>query len=264
MPILTSLFDAYRREGIEICAGLPPPHFKNAAAVNFTWFLKDGRSLTTELGIALQEIYFLENFFAVFKPSNIVIIGNSMGWSTIAISLLLPASKVIAIDSGVGGSLGFPITSSIAEREHLNARVVKGTSPQDVSAIVDAELGGRVDFAFIDGLHTNEQIVLDFKALKAKADERSIYLCHDVHSFNLYDGIATIEQCSGWTARLLRSTPSGMAIICDWQFHAELGDTVAPFAPSAATQALVEREALLFEGPKERLSVIRRLFHFAP
>jgi hypothetical protein len=51
-PIFGRLVELYRREGIEICSGLPPPHFKGLGGTNFTWFLKGGENLTLGLGIA--------------------------------------------------------------------------------------------------------------------------------------------------------------------------------------------------------------------
>ena len=46
--------------GIEISTGLNPCHFDNLPQATFTWFIRDGASLTNGLGIAMQEIYFLE------------------------------------------------------------------------------------------------------------------------------------------------------------------------------------------------------------
>jgi Methyltransferase domain len=254
-PILGRLIELYRDEGIEICTGLPPPHFQNLAAINFTWFLKDGRSLTKGLGIALQEIYFLEVLFAAYRPKHVAVIGNSLGWSTLAIAMLLRDATVAALDSGHDGMDGFDITHRIAKKEGLNVRVVQGTSPQDVEKMVDADLGGRIDFSFVDGFHANEQIILDFKALRDKADEHSVYLFHDVHMFDLYSGLAEIERLSGWNAVQLRATSSGMAIICDWTHNSEVKAAIAPFAPSFATQKIVEQESrLLTETFKQKLS----------
>ena len=50
--------------------------------------------------------------------------------------------------------------------------------------------GGEVDFALIDGKHTNEQIVLDFDAVRAQASEDCVYLFHDVFEFSLQEGFA--------------------------------------------------------------------------
>jgi hypothetical protein len=259
MPIFGRLVELYRSEGIEICSGLPPPHFKDLPGTNFTWFLRDGRSLTGGLGIAPQEIYFLETLFDGYQPHRVMVIGNSQGWSTLGIALLLPEAKVVAIDAGfdLHSLSGLDLTNRIADKERLNVRALKGVSPQDVSGVVDRELGGSIDFAFIDGAHNNEQIVLDFTALRSKAGADSVYLLHDVHSFDLYTGLAKIERVTGLPARRLRATSSGMALICDWERHPEIAAAAAPFAPSPSAQSLVEREAWRMEHPT--LDRLRRL-----
>src|SRR5579872_2411543 len=81
MPIIGDLTEFYREEGIELCAGLAPNHADGLPWAPFTWFCKNGRSITGNLGIAVQEVYFLEHVFAAYQPKRTLIIGNSMGWS---------------------------------------------------------------------------------------------------------------------------------------------------------------------------------------
>jgi predicted O-methyltransferase YrrM len=233
MPIIGKLVKMYRAQGIDICTGLPSHEFGSFAP--FTRFIKDGRDITEGLGIAMQEVYLLEHMLSAYHPRHAIIIGNSQGWSTLAISLLLPDSRVVAIDSGdcENSLAGLELTNRMAALAGLDKlRAVRGVSPQDVVAIVDSELGGRVDFAFIDGLHRNDQIVLDFQAISRRAAKNAVYLFHDVHSWNLHDGIARIEALSGYTARTLRGTPSGMAVLYDEAQHPELQEAVAAFAPT--------------------------------
>ena len=115
-------------------------------------------------------------------------------------SLLLPESRIVAMDTGLDETsrYGLGLTNRMAACAGLqNLRAVQGVSPQDVAAVVDSELDGRVDFTFIDGLHTNEQVVLDFQAIALKAAKDAVYLFHDVHLLILYDGIRRIEQLGG-------------------------------------------------------------------
>ncbi len=93
VPILSRLTSLYESRGISIAAGLNPSHFSNLPSAPFTWFVKDGRSLTNGLGIGLQEIYFLECLFDGFHPRRIFVVGNSLGWSTLALALLNPDRK---------------------------------------------------------------------------------------------------------------------------------------------------------------------------
>ena len=245
MPIIAELVELYRSEGIAISTGLPPHRFGGYGGAPFTWFLKDGQSLTNGLGIAMQEVYLLEHLFAAFQPHRALVIGNAFGWSTLAIAALLKGSQVVAIDSGADRNslAGLDLTNRLAARGKLAAMAVKGTSPGDVAAIVDAALGGPVEFAFIDGLHTSAQVVLDYTAVRAKAAADAVYLFHDVQEFDLGAGIAEIERLAGRKATMLTATQSGMAILFDPTRHSGLARAVAAFAPPEAVLRVIRQAA---------------------
>jgi hypothetical protein len=246
MPILRRLVGLYESRGIEISTGLSPCHFDNLPLANFTWFMRDGRSLTNGLGIAMQEIYFLECLFDRFHPKTIFAIGNSTGWSSFALALSNPAARVVAIDAGFDRNAlaGIEFTCQVAAEEGLDLRAVKAVSPQDVAAVAREHLPGPVEFAFIDGYHSVEQVVLDFEALRAHADPACVYLFHDVHDFALQPGIEEIARRSGLAWEVLLGTPSGMAIVYDPARSPTLRDDIAPFRARPAAVALFKREAL--------------------
>lgn len=245
MPIIATLVDLYRDQGIEISTGLPPHRYDGYAGATFTWYFKDGKSLTNGLGIAMQEVYLLEHLLAAYRPKRALVIGNALGWSTLAIGALIGAGRVVALDAGTDENslYGLDLTNRIAAAGKLPVRAVKGVSPQDVAAIVDAELGGTVDFAFIDGLHTSAQIALDYRGVRDKAAPDAVYLFHDVHEFGLEPGLKEIERLSGLEARMLWATPSGMALLCDFARHPGLAAVVAAFAPSPLVLAAIELSA---------------------
>jgi len=245
MPVIAQLIDLYRAEGIAISTGLPPHRFGGYGGAPFTWFLKDGKSLTNGLGIAMQEVYLLEHLFAAFQPRRALVIGNAFGWSTLAIAALLKGGRVVALDSGADrNSLeGLALTNRIAAAGKLPAKAVRGESPRDVAGIVDAELGGPVDFAFIDGLHTIAQVVLDYQAVRAKAAPDAVYLFHDVQEFGLGPAIDEIGRLAGRTATALSATQSGMAILLDAAQHPALAGAVAAFAPPETALAVVRQAA---------------------
>ena len=246
MPIIGKLVEMYRAQGIDICTGLASHDFNDLPTAPFTRFYKNGRSMTDGLGVAMQEIYLLENLLRVYQPRHVLIIGNSLGWSTLAMSLLLPESRIVAMDTGLDETsrYGPGLTNRMAACAGLqNLRAVQGVSPQDVAAVVDSELDGRVDFAFIDGLHTNEQVVLDFQAIALKAAKEAVYLFHDVHLLILYDGIRRIEQLAGRKAQSLRATPSGMMLLYDPAQQPGLAEAMAVFSPPPEALVEVEREA---------------------
>ena len=270
MPIIGRLVEFYRAQGIDICTGLSTVDFDGLPTAPFTRFFRDGRSVTEGLGIALQEVYFFETLFATYRPRRVLIIGNSQGWSTLAIGLLLPDSRVVAMDAAFADTeiAGIQFTNRIATQYDVPVRAVKGVSPQDVSSVVDAELGGSLDFAFIDGEHTNEQVVLDYKAVAGKASSETVYLFHDVRLFHLFDGMRQIERMAGRIAHPLWGTPSGMMMLYDKGRHPELVKAVAPFVPSPEALAAVRREGWVHRHPHharlrrsivKRLNVLRRL-----
>ena len=99
-----------------------------------------------------------------------------------------------------------------------------------MAAIVGAELGGPVDFALIDGWHTNEAQRADFEAVKACAGDDCVYLFHDVVNLLLADGFAAIAKDNpALYSSLLFRTPSGMAISYPADQDAALGAIVHAF-----------------------------------
>lgn len=245
MPIIGDLTEFYREEGIDLCAGLAPNHADGLPWAHFTWFCRNGKSITEHLGIAVQEIYFLEHVLAAYVPARALIIGNSLGWSTLALGLLMSGGKVVAMDMAPNSAMrdGLALTNRIATRHRLPLRAVQGTSPQDVAAVVDVELGGSVDFAFIDGLHTNDQVVRDYIAVRAKAAPDAVFLFHDVTLCELHSGMAEIGRLAGRAPKLLLGTPSGMAILFDEATHPALARVVAAFAPPESAIQVVRQAA---------------------
>jgi predicted O-methyltransferase YrrM len=246
MPILKQLIQLYESRGIEISTGLNPCHFGNLKQAGFTWFIRDGKSLTNGLGIAMQEVYFLECLFERFRPRTLFAIGNSAGWSSLALALLNREARVVAIDAGFDQNAlaGIAFTNRVAAEEGLDLKVVEAVSPAGVAAVASQHLGRKIDFAFIDGYHEAGQVVLDFAAIEAAADPACVYLFHDVYEFGLQGGIDEITRRSGLHAELLLGTPSGMAIVFDPARHPMLIEDIAPFRARPTALALLEREAL--------------------
>jgi len=245
MPILNRLVDVYEKRGFEIAVGLNASHFDNFTAAPFTWLMRDGRSFTNGLGITIGEVYFLECLLADLTPQRIFVIGNSFGWSTLTLALLAPQAKVVAIDAGFDeNSLeGIALTNRIASEEGLDVTVMEATAPQDVGAVIAQHLDGAVDFALIDGKHTNEQIVLDFDAVRASAAAGCAYLFHDVFEFSLQQGFSQNQSASGLSGGILRGTTSGMGLLYDASRTPALARTVATFTVSEAAMMVVEQGA---------------------
>jgi Methyltransferase domain len=245
VPILARLTDLYERRGIRIATGLNPSHFGNFPLAPFTWFIKDGASLTNGLGIALQEIYFAECLFERFHPGRILVIGNSSGWSTLALALLNPSAKVVAIDAGFDKNAleGIAFTNAVAAEEGLSAHAVRGVSPRDVAPIVSDWDLAPIECVLIDGGHSVEQVESDFDAVRPNAAPDCLYLFHDVQSFDLHPGLERIAARSGLAWDLLLGTPSGMAVMYDGAHRAPGLDDVTAFIAHPEAVAIIRQAA---------------------
>jgi len=245
MPILPRLVALYRNRGVDIVTGLNPSLVGDFREAGFTWFVKAGESLTNGLGIAAQEVYFLECLFARFQPKSIFVIGNSLGWSTLALALGNPSGRVLAIDAGFDRRAreGIEFTNRIAEAEKLAARVVLGKSPDDIAMILNGEAMPPIEFAFVDGYHSVEQVELDFRALRGHADRGCVYLFHDVAMFDLAAGIERAAREFGLHCDPLMGTTSGMAIAYDPAFRPAALDDIAPFIIAPEALAVIRAAA---------------------
>jgi Methyltransferase domain len=245
VPILARLTNLYESRGILISTGLNPSDFGNFALAPFTWFIAGGSSLTNGLGIALQEIYFLECLFERCHPRQIFVIGNSSGWSTFALALLNPSATVVAIDAGFDENAleGIEFTNRVAAEEGMSACAVKGVSPRDVAPIVAERKLAPIDCILIDGDHSVAQVEADFDAVRPYAAPHCIYLFHDVQSFDLHKGLEHIAAKSGLVWDLLLATPSGMAVMYDPANRPPALDDIAPFIAHSEALEVVRRAA---------------------
>jgi hypothetical protein len=244
-PILPRLTALYRERGIDIVTGLNPSHFDNFPMAPFTWFVKNGDSLTNGLGIGLQEIYFLECLFARFRPHRLFVIGNALGWSSLALGLLNPQGRVLAIDAGsdLSAAWGIELTNSLARAHDLPVLAIPGRSPDDVPGALRAHRMASVEFALIDGYHSVEQVGLDFAAIRPDAAPDCLYLFHDVESLDLHPGVERIAAQTGLAWELLLGTTSGMALVYDPAHRPSALDYIAPFVVSAEMVGLMRRFA---------------------
>ena len=171
MDYIPKLIEAYEQCGAKVVWGLNPLNFfyiHNVAAANLVGFSG---------GIMPIEVVFFEKLCSKIKPSNILILGNAFGWSTLILSLINPQSKVVSIDPN---SQGNELTNQIATKLGLNnCCAVDGFSPQDVESIYTRFFSDDKEkpfLFFIDALHSNYHQSLDFNACyKIVAPEKPHY-----------------------------------------------------------------------------------------
>jgi hypothetical protein len=206
--ILPRLFSIYRAAKYEPSTGHSPFHFFNWRDAPFTAFINES-GISSRYGIALQEVMFIENFSQFISPRRILIIGNAMGWSTIALALIFPGARIVAIDIDPAG---VALTNRLIEANRLSAKALVARSPNDVARIVREHLDGAVDFSFIDGQHDNETIKADFAAVKAVSTPDACHLFHDIINWNMIDGFKDLLAIHGLQGKVFTRTASGMAL----------------------------------------------------
>src|SRR6185437_596605 len=128
---------------------------------------------------------FLEQFRHFIAPRRILVIGNASGWSTVAMALIFPDARTVAIDID---EAGVKRTNELIAANGLPAKAVAARSPEGVAGVVAEHLSGAVDFSLIDAVHNNEAVVADFAAVTAVAAEGACHLLHDVINWHMIEG----------------------------------------------------------------------------
>jgi len=229
--VLVKLLSAYTEEGYLVRVGLNParvPLDMNAYlsypfACLFKQNIVDDRPqlavLSTWGGIAIDEIYFFENVLREFKPKREFLIGIAGGWSTIAFGLINAEASLYGIDNcseGTEATEGLALTQKIAKKLNINLTICIGASPDDVPQFLE-RVGGNIDFAFIDGLHTNEQLYVDFECIIPYLSESAIVAFHDVLNWNMLEGFEKVVELAlehNFQHEILQRTASGIGVLC--------------------------------------------------
>lgn len=233
-PVFLRLSRIYRQAGYDIRINLNPTFFSNWGDSLFCMLYKDGKPLSTGGGgISLSELNFLECLRSAADYSSLFVIGNSGGWSTLALSLLWKQAQTVAIDCGLmeasnklfemldydrhqGDSkrdFGIVLTNELARENGLNAKAVLGMSPQDLARVISDECPAPPQLVFVDGGHSNEQLIKDFEGLQDLVDPNCIFVFHDVVNWHMEKGFQHCCKVSGREGRILWRTSSGIAVL---------------------------------------------------
>jgi cephalosporin hydroxylase len=124
------------------------------------------------------------------RPERVLEIGARWGGSARIISSALE-------DSGFGQAVGIdpepqafrPTPADLFNRYML----MTGYSPEAIPAAA-AQLGGKIDFAFIDAMHTHDHVLADFTGVVPHLSKRSHVLLHD--TFHVGINAAIMEVLS--------------------------------------------------------------------
>ena len=181
MAAMAKVVQAYRTFGYEVRIGNPDclP----------TCLHQDGNLIHTSFAISLSDCLVFQWIAGMAPWSRALVIGNSFGFSTFLIAALCSDCQIDAIDAEVEGSqnrLGSELTRRIADSLFPGVRLTVGFSPEDLPKACRFD---RYDLIFIDGQHTDDQLVADFKGVRERRGKECVVYLHDV-------GIARMEK--GW------------------------------------------------------------------
>ncbi len=241
------LVQLYESNGYEVQSSLSPLHFPgfNLAEIPFSYIYKDGVKMSRGGGLAMTELSFLECLMPVVQPKNIFVIGNSFGWTTLALGLMSPHSRIVAIDMcpRPDEALGLEVTNTLGKQIEADVIALKGKSPEDVASIVSDNFEDAMDFVLIDGGHTPDQQTADFEICKSVASDGCVYVFHDVINFGLVDSFVKIASTNPeLISSLLFRTPSGMAISYPLQMADRLNSIVNAFTETDERVHALHRE----------------------
>lgn len=184
-PAIANVLEAYRNLGYEVLLGNPD--------CLLTQLSKDGKPIKVSAAISLSDILAFQ-WISQFNPwRHALVIGNAFGFSTFVIIALSPGCSVDAIDAEVEGTeneLGSLLTRKIANLHFPRVKLTKGFSPQDLDKACHSD---TYDFIFIDGGHTNDQLVADFKGIINRRSQSSVVYCHDVGMAKMHEGWLKIK-----------------------------------------------------------------------
>ena len=130
----------------------------------------------------------------VLSPQRIFIIGNGVGFSTFVLSYIFSGASVDVLDSGdrfYRNLNGQRLTRSVAAWAKRNVSLFNGFSPKDIHHAMRSKRQ-PYELVFIDGLHTDRQLFLDFEGIYPHLGEHSVVVLHDIMKYHMQQGVYTI------------------------------------------------------------------------
>jgi len=225
VPSLSSVFSElnrrYKNEGLEILGGFCP--FLTGAVLPMgTYIARNKTFLSTSGGISDDEATIMHSLCEQIKPKNILIIGNSYGFSTVFLALANPDAKLVAFDKF--RTEGIKVTNKLLSG--LNGKdVIQGSTPDDIPSIIEAKLDGTVDLVLIDAVHTNDIQTEEFEVLNSYLSEKAIVIFHDVISCDLLDSFEFLKKkYNSYEFRLITKSTSGIGVCIKGDIDAELNN----------------------------------------
>lgn len=184
----SKVLKAYAKNGFGIDLGSPARQF--SVLVD----LKRQRTASCGGGVPVTDAFMFLSLARLYSPRNIFVIGNSFGLSTFILSDAFPSAQIDVIDAEIEGldvELGSGLTRKIIASDFPNVKLTVGFSPADTPSAMRAK---EYDFVFIDGLHTNEQMLLDFNGILPYCSKDCVVYFHDVGCCNMLEAWEKVKK----------------------------------------------------------------------
>jgi predicted O-methyltransferase YrrM len=207
--IFSNLYRLYKKNRMEVL-GCYSSVLKNAN-ISTNLISKKNIILSTSGGISNDEAQILYMITQNYNPKNILIIGNSYGFSAVFLSLSLPNAKLVAFDKF--RTRGIKVTKNIL-KNYKNKFIIKASTPEDLKKIALKYFNNSIDFVLIDAVHTNEMQTKEFTILQKSLSLESIVVFHDVLSCNLLDSFNYLKKKYSKKGKffILNKTSTGMGL----------------------------------------------------
>lgn len=179
------LLNAYKKQGYQF-------HIGNNNCL-CSCLVKDGVFSHTGGGIGVTDIAFFFALSKIFIPKRILCVGNAAGYGTFVLAEIFDC-PIDVIDAEVEGEcnpIGSELTRSISNEFYHNRVQLKiGFCPEDLHLFNFSDY----DLIFLDGQHTNEQHIKDYRGLIKVAASSSIMYLHDVDLLQMEDSWQVIKN----------------------------------------------------------------------
>ena len=207
--VFSELNRRYKAEGLEVLGGFCP-YITGVFPSTGTFIARSETFLSTSGGISDDEATIMHGLCEQTKPKNILIIGNSYGFSTVFLALANPDAKVIAFDKY--RTEGIKTTNKLL-RGLNNKEVIQASTPDDIPSIIDTKFDGKIDLVLIDAVHTNDVQTAEFDILDSHLSENAVVIFHDVVSCKLLDSFEYVKsKYKNYDFRLITKSTSGIGV----------------------------------------------------
>ncbi len=172
-----------------------------------------------------DDLFVLRRILTGVDVETAFVVGAAFGFSSLFLASVLRGATVLSLDNwseGTDGRRAGAICASLAALDDdacRRLRFATGHSPQDTGSSLEAAAMGQVDLAFIDGLHTNAQTMLDLEGVWPRLHHGSLVLLHDVRLFRLHEALGWLVGQSAFDTVVMLNTAPGTVIAFNREVH---------------------------------------------